>query len=164
MELLMRLSLFLSAFFALFSVTAKADPNIKYYGESDDFSNSTISVLEVNTMDTSQAAIFFLCNPSSGLSIQLTTKEVIFPDTLDGDTMILSVTHKFEESTQAVTTNWDMLMLEYNDAWYRGSLLEFIKEAQRSSQLNIRLNRKNKVYRFKLDGADRHLAELLDRC
>lgn len=89
--------------------------------------------------------------------------DVIFPNSVSNGRMILSTTHKFEESPEAVTTDWHMAMMEYQDSWYRGDERQFIEEAKNSSQLNIRLN-KNKVYRFKLDGASSHISKILDRC
>lgn len=154
-------------FFSLataYSCGAIADTNLEYYEEGDDFSNEVVSVLQVRTTDTSPAVLFLSCNPDSGLSVQLSTMDVIFPDDLEGNRMILSTTHKFEESPEAVTTDWHMVMMEYKDSWYRGDENSFIEEAKNSSQLNIRLNKKNKVYRFKLDGASSYISKILDRC
>lgn len=121
-------------------------------------------MLQVRTTDTSPAVLFLSCNPDSGLSVQLSTMDVIFPNSVSNGRMILSTTHKFEESPEAVTTDWHMAMMEYQDSWYRGDERQFIEEAKNSSQLNIRLNKKNKVYRFKLDGASSHISKILDRC
>ena len=147
-----------------FISNAIADSNLKYYEEGADFSNEVDYVLRVTTTDTSPAVLFLSCNPESGLSIQLSSVEVMFPDTSNGGRMQISTTHKFEEAPKAETTNWQMNMMKYKDSWYQGDEKSFMEEAADSSQLNLRLNKRGTIYRFMLDGAGEYISTILNRC
>ncbi|SFU98414.1 hypothetical protein SAMN04487955_1263 [Halomonas korlensis] len=78
--------------------------------------------------------------------------------------MRISTTHKFEEASEAATTNWAMNMMQYKNSWYPGNQRTFIEEAAKSTQLNLRLNKVGAVYRFNLRGTKDHLQTILGRC
>ncbi|MEQ6918748.1 hypothetical protein [Halomonas aquatica] len=147
-----------------FASSAIANPNLEFSERGDDFSNKVISTLRVSTSDTSAASLYLSCNPAEGLSVQLATRDVMFPDDLPDNYMRISTTHKFEEAPKADTTYWMMNMMKYKNSWYRGNQRAFIEQAARSSQLNLRLNRQGTVYRFDLNGATPPLKKILERC
>lgn len=146
------------------AASSVAYANIEFQERGDDFSNEVVSTVRIETSDTAPATLFLSCNPAEGLSVQLATRNVMFPDDLQGNRMRISTTHKFEEAPEAATTHWAMNMMKYKNSWYQGNQRAFIKEAAESTQLNLRLNKVGSVYRFSLRGAGDHLRMILSRC
>lgn len=138
--------------------------DVELQEKSDDFSNEIISSLRVGTTDTYPASLIFSCNPDTGLSVQLATEDIMYPDEAHRDKMVISTTHKFVEAPESATTYWSMKLAKYKNSWYQGDPRDFIIEAAESSQLNMRLNRIGTVYLFRLEGTAENLRKILRRC
>ena len=135
------------------------------YTESiDDFSSGTVYSLKIPSIKGESAVLFISCRPQNELSVQLAITGTIFPNDLKDGGMIVSTTHKFDKSEEAITSDWFMNIMKYKNSWYTGDKVEFAKSAIESSQLNMRLNKRGDVYRFKLNGTAAHLSRILDYC
>src|SRR5690554_3142917 len=148
--------------YALTAINGYAE--ITYSEKEDDFSNEKIYSLKIPSEKGESATIFISCYPESKLNVQLAITGTMFPDdTADGG-MIISTTHKFDKAEKAITSNWFMNLMKYKNSWYRGDILEFSKDAIRSNQLNIRLNKRSDIFKFPLKGSAVHLTKILANC
>src|SRR5690554_1564122 len=146
----------------LFAINAHSD--VEYTETTDDFSNEKIYSLKIPSDKGPSAVVFISCYPENKLSVQLAITGTMFPDdTADGG-MIISTTHKFDKAEKAITSNWFMNLMKYKNSWYRGDILEFSKDAIRSNQLNIRLNKRSDIFKFPLKGSAVHLTKILANC
>jgi len=55
-------------------------------------------------------------------------------------------------------------MMKYENSWYQGDKADFVKSAITSGALNIRLNKRNDIYKFGLKGAAANLRVILSKC
>ena len=147
---------------ALTAINAHAE--VTYSVSEDDFSNEKVYSLKIPSEKGPTAVVFISCYPGSKLSIQLAITGTMFPDNTSGNGMIISTTHKFDKSEKAITSDWYMNLMKYKNAWYQGDKTQFAKEAARSNQLNIRLNKRGDVFRFPLAGTATHLRGILKNC
>jgi hypothetical protein len=146
----------------LLAINAYSD--VEYTESGDDFSNEKIYSLKIPSEKGQSAVVFISCYPENKLNVQLAITGTMFPDdTADGG-MIISTTHKFDKAEKAITSNWFMNLMKYKNAWYRGDVLQFTKDAIRSNQLNIRLNKRNDIFKFPLKGSADHLHKILSNC
>lgn len=150
--------------YALTAINGYAE--ITYSEKEDDFSNEKIYSLKIPSEKGESATIFISCYPESKLNVQLAITGTMFPDDTSGGGMIISTTHKFDKAEKAITSDWYMNLMKYKNAWYQGDKVEFAKEAARSNQLNIRLNKRSDVFRFPLTdaGVAAHLKNILKSC
>ena len=88
----------------------------------------------------------------------------MFPNDIKNGGMIISTTHKFDKSEMAITSDWFMNIMKYKNSWYTGDQIQFAKSAISSNQLNLRLNKRGDVYKFKLNGTAAHLKKILGEC
>lgn len=138
--------------------------DVQYTETKDDFSNDTVYSVRITTTQNEPAVLFLSCYPGNKLDIQLAIAGTMFPDDVTDRGMLISTTHKFDKAESAVTSNWFMNLMKYENSWYRGDEVEFIKDAMRSNQLNIRLNKRNDIFRFGLKGTAVHLKKILNEC
>ena len=150
------LGLLLVPFSALGAVT--------YSENADDFSNGTVSTVKITTRVNEPATLFVACYPGNKLDIQLAISGTMFPDSAAGGGMLISTTHKFDKANAAITSDWFMNIMKYENAWYRGDKAAFVRSAIISSALNIRLNKRNDIYKFDLKDAAAKLQIILRKC
>lgn len=158
----MKYRMFLGLFLMVLSSLALAE--VQYTESKDDFSNGTVFTLKIPSIEGESAVLFVSCRPENELSIQLAITGTMFPNEMKNGGMVISTTHKFDKSEEAVTSDWFMNIMKYKNSWYTGDKVEFAKSAIVSNQLNLRLNKRGDVYKFRLDGTAAHLKKLLAAC
>lgn len=146
----------------LFAFDAYSD--VEYTESDDDFSNKKIYSLKIPSDKGQSAVVFISCYPENKLNVQLSITGTLFPDEKANGGMLISTTHKFDKADKAITSNWFMNLMKYQNAWYRGDLLEFSKDTLRSNMLNIRLNKRNEILKFPLQGSAFYLDKILSNC
>lgn len=146
----------------LFAINAY--PGVEYTESSDNLSNEKTYSLKIPSDKGQLAVVFISCYPENKLDVQLEIFGTMFPDDTVDDGKIISTTHKFDKAEKSITSNWFMNRMKYKNAWYRGDVLEFAKDTIRSNQLNIRLNKKNDIFKFPLKGSAVHLNKILSNC
>jgi hypothetical protein len=151
-----------SALFAFFCNLAFAE--VQYTEKEDDFSNDKVYSLKIPSIKGESAVIFISCHPKNKLDVQLAITGTMFPNDAVGGGMIISTTHKFDKAEEAITSDWFMNLMKYKNAWYRGNKVEFAKSAIVSDQLSLRLNKRNDIYKFKLNDTAVHLQKILGAC
>jgi len=133
----------------------------QYTETQDDFSNEKVYSLKIPSIEGESAVMAISCYPKKELDIQLAITGTMFPnDTADGG-MSISTTHKFDKSEDVITSDWFMNIMKFQNAWYRGDKVAFVKSAIISDQLNLKLNKRGDVFKFKLKGAAVHLKKIL---
>lgn len=158
----MKISRVLVLALALTAINAHSE--VTYSEKEDDFSNEKVYTLKIPSEKGESALIFISCYPESKLDVQLAITGTMFPDDTSDGGMIISTTHKFDKAEKAITSDWYMNLMKYKNAWYQGDKVEFAREAAKSSQLNIRLNKRNDIFRFPLKGTAVHLKNILKSC
>lgn len=137
---------------------------VEYVESGDDFSNGKVYTLKISTAINEPAIMYLSCYPNNKLSIQLAPSEVMFPDSSDENGMKISTTYKFDKAASASTSNWHMNMMKYYSSWYDGDKVSFINSAIRSTKLNVRLNKRNDIFKFNISDASKHLKKILNKC
>ncbi len=148
----------------LMTFSVQAFGEVNYTESKDDFSNDIVYSLKISTSKNKPAAIFMSCYPGGKLNIQLAINGTMFPDTTSDGGMLISTTHKFDKAENSITSNWFMNMMKYKNSWYQGEKVEFINDAIKSNQLNIRLNKRNDIFKFSLKGIATHLRKIQSKC
>lgn len=146
-------------FLATFSLAANAG----YSEKKDDFSTGKILSFDL-TSTNNKAKLFIGCYPKKKISVQIATTDTIFPDDTVDSGMVANVTFKFDSFDDVNTSKWFMALMKYDRAWFVGDTLDFTKKAVKANQLNVRFNKRNDVYKFKLVGTAKHLPKLIKAC
>lgn len=135
-----------------------------YKETPDDFSNDVIYSLTIPSLKGGSTILIVACQPKNKLNIQFATTKTMFPDDTSSEGMIISTTHKFDKAEEAITSNWHMNMMKYNNSWFSGNKPDFINDAIRSNQLNLRLNKRSDVFKFSLKGTASNLKKIIAKC
>lgn len=143
---------------------SKVHSEVKYTETEDDFSNKKIYSLKIPSDKGESAAIFVSCYEQNRLDIQLAVTGTMFPDDTKDGGMIISTTHKFDKSETAVTSYWYMNLMKYKNSSYQGDKIDFARGIAFSDYLNIRLNKRNDVFKFPLKGASDYVKKIVKNC
>jgi hypothetical protein len=147
-----------------FLIPFSASAAVTYSESPDDFSNGTVFTVKVTTQINGPATLFISCYPEHKLDVQLAISGTMFPDSVTEGGMLVSTTHKFDKAKVATTSDWFMNIMKYENSWYQGDKAAFIASAISSEALNIRLNKRNDIYKFGLKGAAAKLQVILSKC
>jgi hypothetical protein len=145
-------------------ISNKVFSDVEYSETADDFSNEKVYSLRIPSDKGESAVIFVSCYPENKLNIQLAISGTMFPDDTIDSGMIISTTHKFDKADKAVISDWYMNLMKYKNAWYQGDKVEFAKHVGSSNQLNVRLNKRNDIFKFPLNGTTVHINKILEKC
>lgn len=130
----------------------------------DEFTGDEIHRLFLSTDDTQVGFLILGCY-DIGFQAQLHSDRTIFPDSADGDSMQLSVTHRVDTAEGPEDHIWQMRMMQYNNAWLTGSeAIELLDQMIGGERISVRLNRSGTVFRFDLSDAQEYLGRLESRC
>ena len=112
------------------------------------------------------ASLVVACYPNGKLRIQFHTTDTIHPNEVreDGSGMVVSISHKFDSTPLAQTSDWWMHSRKYDKAFYQGNAHQFAGRISRDRELNIRLNKSGERFRFKLKGTARLMPKVRDKC
>lgn len=141
--------------------------NYSYVEDKDDFSNGMIYTLSIATNSPSTGGILISCFPKKKITIQLTIKDVMFPDRADIEkgNMYTSTLFKFDTASEANISEWRMNISNYKNAWYMGDNEEFLIHAIDANELNVKTGKQSTVLKFKIqDEAKKHLNNIQQKC
>lgn len=151
-------------FAATIAAIAPANAEVDYREEPAEFSSGKKRTLLVSTMKPSPAAVFLICKPDDGLSVQFYSKRTILPDSVRNKKMLLSVTHRFDNAPEPEQSAWTMNMMRYHNAWYEGEPKKFASGLKTSNTLAVKLDKTGDVYRFGLSGTSGPVDKVLSGC
>ena len=146
--------------------SAPAFGNMQYVEVPDDFSNEMVYKLAVFDTTDKYGAVVLQCIPNHGIEfgLHLANEFGLTSDRPSLDSNKVSITHKFDNAENAYTEQWIMNDMVGGSTWFPGDYQVFVNELMAANQLNIRLDKRNNVYRFKVEGASEHIKKIVEAC